>query len=125
MSEKEAMKIDALERKAEQLNKKVSEIYVAISGDEKLGLKGLVETLNDYVAQSKKNNETLMLEFKNFKRDLVLDYANDFKTMNDRIKPLEEAKNKQAQTLGIFGGIMLVFGYFLSNVKDFFKLFTD
>lgn len=125
MSEKEAMKIDALERKAEQLNKKVSEIYVAISGDEKLGLKGLVETLNDHVAQSKKNNETLMLEFKNFKRDLVLDYANDFNTMNDRIKPLEEAKNKQARTLGIFGGIMLVFGYFLSNVKDFFKLFTD
>lgn len=125
MSEKENERIELLNKKVDNLEQRVEQIYTAISGDQSLGLKGLVETMNDHLIQSKKNTEALLAEFKNFKRDLVLDYANDFNTMNDRIKPLEEAKNKQARTLGIFGGIMLVFGYFLSNVKDFFKLFTE
>jgi len=123
MSEKENAKIDALEKKAEKLEQKVEQIYTAISGDASLGLKGIVETLNLHVEQSKKNNEALLSEFKNFKRDLVLDYANDFNTMNDRIKPLEKAHKDSARNLGIAGGVALVFGYFASELKDFFGLF--
>lgn len=125
MSEKENERIELLNKKVDNLEQRVEQIYTAISGDQSLGLKGLVETMNDHLIQSKKNTEALLAEFKNFKRDLVLDYAQDFNSVNERIKPLEEAKNKQAQTLGIFGGVMLVFGYFISNIKDFFKLFTE
>lgn len=125
MSEKENERIDLLNKKVDNLEQRVEQIYTAISGDQSLGLKGLVETMNDHLIQSKKNTEALLAEFKNFKRDLALDYAQDFNSVNERIKPLEEAKNKQAQTLGIFGGVMLVFGYFISNIKDFFKLFTE
>lgn len=125
MSEKENERIERLNKKVDNLEQRVEQIYTAISGDQSLGLKGLVETMNDHLIQSKKNTEALLAEFKNFKRDLVLDYAQDFNSVNERIKPLEEAKNKQAQTLGIFGGVMLVFGYFISNIKDFFKLFTE
>lgn len=125
MSEKENERIERLNKKVDNLEQRVEQIYTAISGDQSLGLKGLVETMNDHLIQSKKNTEALLAEFKNFKRDLILDYAQDFNSVNERIKPLEEAKNKQAQTLGIFGGVMLVFGYFISNIKDFFKLFTE
>jgi len=123
MSEKENAKIDALEKKAEKLEQKVEQIYTAISGDASLGLKGIVETLNLHVEQSKKNNEALLSEFKNFKRDLVLDYANDFNTMNDRIKPLENSHKTHNRNLGIFGGAALILGYFVSELKDFFGLF--
>lgn len=125
MSEKENERIELLNKKVDNLEQRVEQIYTAISGDQSLGLKGLVETMNDHLIQSKKNTEALLAEFKNFKRDLALDYAQDFNSVNERIKPLEEAKNKQAQTLGIFGGVMLVFGYFISNIRGFFKLFTE
>lgn len=90
MSEKENMKIEALERKADKLDQKVEQIYTAISGDEKMGLKGIVEVLNDHVAQSKKNNEILISEVKDFKRNVVYDYANNFNRVEANIASINE-----------------------------------
>jgi len=83
MSEKENAKIDELEQKVEQ-------IYTAIAGDASLGLKGIVEVLNEHVAQSKKNNDALLLEFKDFKKLVVLDYVKDFNRVEDNITSINK-----------------------------------
>lgn len=135
MSEKENMKIDALERKTEILNKKVGEIYTAISGDPNLGLKGIVETLNEHVTQSKKNHELLLIEFKNFKRGIGLEYAQSFNAVDlnvnhnkqdidyvsNRVKVLEENDKKEGNRLGfaavVSGAIGTAIGFLISAFK--------
>ncbi len=116
MSEKENAKIEELELK-------VAQIYTAITGDGQMGLKGLVEVLNEHVAQSKKNNDALLSEFKEFKKLVVLDYVKDINRINERIDPIEKTHKETARNFGILGGVMLVFGYFISEIKEFFKLF--
>lgn len=116
MSEKETARINELEQKVEQ-------IYTAISGDKEMGLKGLVEVLNEHVAQSKRNNEVLLGEFKDFRKNVVLDYANDINNITNRLQPLEKAHKEQARNIGIVGGIALVVGYFVAELSEFFKMF--
>jgi hypothetical protein len=121
MSDKEMMKIDALEIK-------VGHINTALVGDEKLGIHGLVNMLQDHIDQSKKNSEEMSLLFKDFKRDQVLEYAQQFNHVEEkqawtdgRVKLLEESEKKQSKFLGYATGVGMFLGFIFSYLWDLIK----
>lgn len=125
MSDKEMMKIDALEIK-------VGNINTAIAGDEKLGIPGLVKMLQEHINQSKKNNEEMRNLFKDFKRDQVLEYAQQFnhveekyKGIGERVKSLEQSEKASAKKNGFFLGLGLVLAGFITNIDKIVKWFTQ
>ena len=128
MSDKEMMKIDALEIKVNHIN-------TAIVGDEKLGIPGLVNMLQSHIDQSKKNNEEMRNLFKEFKREIGYDYANSFNAVDlsvnhnkqdidyvsGRVKVLEENDKKEGNRLGfaavVSGAIGTAIGLLISAFK--------
>jgi hypothetical protein len=121
MSDKEMMKIDALEIK-------VGHINTAIAGDEKLGIPGLVNMLQSHIDQSKKNSEEMRLLLKEFKRDQVLEYAQQFNHVEEkqiwtdgRVKVLEDSEKKVGNRLGfaavVSGAIGTAIGFLISAFK--------
>lgn len=128
MSDKEMMKIDALEVK-------VGHINTAIAGDEKLGILGLVNMLQSHIDQSKKNNEEMRNLFKEFKREIGYEYANSFNAVDlsvnhnkqdidyvsGRVKVLEENDKKEGNRLGfaavVSGAIGTAIGLLISAFK--------
>lgn len=128
MSDREMMKIDALEIK-------VGHINTAIVGDEKLGIPGLVNMLQSHIDQSKKNNEEMRTLFKEFKREIGYEYANSFNAVDlsvnhnkqdidyvsNRVKVLEENDRKEGNRLGfaavVSGAIGTAIGFLISAFK--------
>jgi hypothetical protein len=128
MSDREMMKIDALEIKVNHIN-------TAIVGDEKLGIAGLVNMLQSHIDQSKKNNEEMRNLFKEFKREIGYEYANsfnavdlsvnhnkqDFDYVSGRVKVLEENDKKEGNRLGfaavVSGAIGTAIGLLISAFK--------
>lgn len=128
MSDREMMKIDALEIK-------VGHINTAIVGDEKLGIPGLVNMLQSHIDQSKKNNEEMRTLFKEFKREIGYEYANSFNAVDlsvnhnkqdidyvsNRVKVLEENDRKEGNRLGfaavVSGAIGTAIGFLISVFK--------
>ena len=125
MSDKEAAKINELEHKVEQIN-------VAICGDESLGIPGIVKMLQGHIDQSKKNNENFLKEFKTFKRDLVMDYSNDFNRVDEkiswtdgRVKVLEEIDRNSTKKTGFIAGLAAAAAIVVTNFDRIIKFFTD
>lgn len=128
MSDREMMKIDALEIK-------VGHINTAIVGDEKLGIPGLVNMLQSHIEQSKKNNDEMKTLFKEFKREIGYEYANSFNAIDlsvnhnkqdidyvsGRVKVLEENDKSEGNRLGfaavVSGAIGTAIGLFISAFK--------
>jgi hypothetical protein len=128
MSDKEAAKIDTLEHKVEHIS-------TAISGDKSLGIPGLVNMLQTHIDQSKTNNEIMLKVFKEFKRDIAMEYANSFNAVDlsvnhnkvdidyviGRVKVLEESDKRTGNRLGfaavVGGAIGTVFGLIISAFK--------
>ena len=121
MSDKEMMKIDALEIK-------VGHINTAIAGDENLGIPGLVKMLQAHIDQSAKNSEEMRGILKDFKRDQVLEYAQQFNhveekysDLNKKVKLLEESDKKEGNRLGfaavVGGAVGTAIGFLISVFK--------
>jgi len=116
--------------KIDLLEKQVGEINTAISGNEKMGIPGIVNMLAEHIAQTKKNNDELLKTFKDFKRDLVHDYAEDFNRVDEkmnwtdgRVKVLEEIDRASTKKIGFFLGFGIVAGFVISNLDTIVKFF--
>src|SRR3990167_1795414 len=122
-------------RKIDKLAQEVSLINLTIQGDEKRGIAGLVPMLQQHIIQTQKNSEDIQNMFKEFKRDVVFDYANSFnhvqsdigsinegmfsykKQLDDRmdwtegrVKVLEEIDKKSTKRHGFITGVAIFIG---------------
>lgn len=107
MSENENVRIDKLEEKVEL-------IYLSIQGNTNMGIEGLIPLLHRHMRESKEN-------FRNFKRDITLDYVTDVNNITNRLIPLEKAEQQRHRTAGIFAGVGVVVGFGASFVWDLIK----
>jgi len=116
-------KIDALE-------KQVSEISTAITGSPALGIPGIVKLLENHIDQTNRNKEEIISMFKEFKRDVVLDWVKDTNAINEdvdyvtkRVKVLEDIDKASTKKIGIFLGFGIVAGFVISNLDTIVKFF--
>lgn len=129
MSEKETAKIDALEKKVENLEQKVDKIYLALQGDKSLNIEGLSATLSRHMKESNENFITLKNELtksiKTYRYDLAAEFATTENNINEKLIPLkkevEEQKKYRYRNLGIFGGVMFVVGNFVHYIWELLK----
>lgn len=115
------MKIDALEIK-------VGNINTAIAGDEKLGIPGLVKMLQSHIDESKRNREEMRIMFKDFKRDQVLEYAQQFNHVEEKysdldkkVKMLEDSDKKEGNRLGFVAVVSSAVGTAIGFLISAFK----
>ncbi|HRB54021.1 MAG TPA: hypothetical protein PLD87_10125 [Bacteroidia bacterium] len=98
------------------ISEKIDRLFLIIEGKDNHGIEGLVPMLQRHMKESSEKFDT-------FKTTIVSDNIRHYKHFDERIKPLEKAQKDSARNLGIAGGLALVFGYFASELKDFFGLF--
>jgi len=98
------------------ISEKIDRLFLIIEGKGNHGIEGLVPMLQRHMKESSEKFDT-------FKTTIVSDNIRHYKHFDERIKPLEKAQKDSARNLGIAGGVALVFGYFASELKDFFGLF--
>ncbi len=98
------------------ISEKIDRLFLIIEGKGNHGIEGLVPMLQRHMKESSEKFDT-------FKTTIVSDNIRHYKHFDERIKPLEKAQKDSARNLGIAGGLALVFGYFASELKDFFGLF--
>lgn len=116
MSTMEAKDIHEIRKQIEMLN-------LTIQGDKSRGIDGLVVMLNNISESLEKHRQESKNNFTEFKTTIVTDNLKNYKHFDERLKPLEKAHKDSARTYGIIGGISLVCGYFISELKEFFGLF--
>lgn len=109
MSEKENIDLH-------QINDKLNKLFLIVEGEPKHGIEGLVPLLKRHMQESKEN-------FKTFRREIALDYVNDINDLNNRLKPIELAHKERHKNLGIIGGIGLVLGFVVANIKEIISIF--
>lgn len=98
------------------INNKLNRLFLIVEGEPKQGIEGLVPLLKRHMQESKEN-------FKTFRREIALDYVNDINDLNNRLKPIEIAHKERHKNLGIIGGIGLVLGFVVANIKGIISLF--
>ncbi len=99
-----------------EISEKIDRLFLIIEGKDNHGIEGLVPMLQRHMKESGDKFDT-------FKTTIVSDNIRHYKHVDERIKPLEKAHKDHARNLGIVGGAALVFGYFSSELKEFFGLF--
>jgi len=99
-----------------EISEKIDRLFLIIEGKGSHGIEGLVPMLQRHMKESAEKFDT-------FKTTIVTDNLKHYKHFDGRIKPLEKAHKDHARNLGIVGGAALVFGYFSSELKEFFGLF--
>jgi len=132
MSEKETAKIDKLERDVIGVKHDISKVYDALQGVPAMNIKGISQMLQEHIEQSKRNNDEMRQLFKEFKRDLVKDYADNFNSVEEkqkwvdgRVKVLEETDAKRARHMGFAAGLGVIFGAIFTNIETLKKWFTE